>query len=66
MFLTAVAVSSAALALTLWAGGGRLAQSVTLVLAWGLTAVGRFALLRSWVFRDPPAEVSAGSVVTRS
>jgi hypothetical protein len=54
------------LALTLWAGGGRLAQSVTLVLAWGLTAVGRFALLRSWVFRDPPAEVSAGSVVTRS
>lgn len=66
MFLTAVAVSCSALALTLWAGGGRLAQSITLVLAWGLTAVVRFALLRSWVFQEPPAEITDGSVLTRS
>ncbi|MBI5087513.1 MAG: glycosyltransferase [Actinobacteria bacterium] len=66
MLATAIGVSSGLLALTLWAGGGIVAQSLTLVAAWGLTAVGRFALLRAWVFRDPPAEVTARSVITRS
>ncbi len=66
MFLTTVGVSSAALALTLWAGGGRMAQSLTLIAAWGLAAVARFGLLRSWVFRDPPAEVAGDAVLTRS
>ena len=66
MFVTAVVVSSGALALTLWAGGGRFAQSLTLIGAWALTAVGRFALLRSWVFRDPPAEVSPDTIVSRT
>jgi hypothetical protein len=56
MLATAVAVSTGALALTLWADGGVVAQSLTLILAWGLTAVGRFALLRAWVFRYPPSE----------
>ena len=66
MFVTSVAVSSAALALTLWAGCGRLAQSLTLIAAWGLSAVARFGLLRAWVFRDPPAELSGDAVLTRS
>jgi putative flippase GtrA len=66
MLLTAVAVSTGALAMTLWAGGGIVAQSLTLVAAWALTAVGRFALLRAWVFRDPPAELSGRTVITRS
>lgn len=66
MFITSVAVSSAALALTLWAGGDRLAQSLTLIAAWGLSAVARFGLLRAWVFRDPPAELTGDAVLTRS
>ncbi|MCU1361988.1 MAG: glycosyltransferase, partial [Ilumatobacteraceae bacterium] len=66
MLLTAIAVSSGALALTLWAGGDIVAQSLTLIVAWGLTAVARFALLRAWVFRDPPAELSGRTVLTRS
>jgi putative flippase GtrA len=51
MLLTAIAVSTGALATTLWAGGGIVAQSLTLIVAWALTAVARFALLRAWVFR---------------
>jgi putative flippase GtrA len=66
MFLTTVVLSSAALAITLWADGGRVAQSLTLIAAWGLAAVARFGLLRSWVFRDPPAEVAGDAVLTRS
>lgn len=66
MLVTAVAVSSGALALALWAGAGIVAQSLTLIVAWGLTAVGRFALLRAWVFRAPPAELSGNSVLTRT
>ena len=66
MFLTSVIVSSSALALTLWAGGGVVAQSLTLVAAWGLTAVARFALLRAWVFRQPPAELTGSTVLTRT
>jgi putative flippase GtrA len=66
MFVTAVAVSSAALAITLWLDGGVVAQALTLVAAWLLTAAGRFALLRSWVFRDPPAEVTGDTVITRT
>jgi putative flippase GtrA len=66
MFVTAVAVSSSALAVTLWLDGGVVAQSITLVAAWLLTAAGRFALLRSWVFRDPPAELAGDTVITRS
>ena len=66
MFVTSVGVSSAALAITLWAGGGIVAQSLTLVAAWGLTAVGRFALLRAWVFRAPPAELTGSTVLTRT
>ncbi len=66
MLLTSVAVSSAALALALWADAGRLVQSVTLVAAWGVTAVARFALLRAWVFRAPPAQLAGSSVITRS
>lgn len=66
MLVTSMAVSSAALALTLWAGGGRAAQGITLVIAWGLIAVGRFALLRSWVFGTPPAEIGERSILTRS
>jgi putative flippase GtrA len=66
MLLTAIAVSTAALAITLWAGGGIVAQSLTLIVAWALTAVGRFALLRAWVFRDPPAELSGRTVITRT
>jgi putative flippase GtrA len=66
MLATAVGVSSGLLALTLWAGGGIVAQSLTLVAAWGLTAIGRFALLRAWVFREPPAEVAGRRVITRS
>ena len=66
MFFTAVAVSSAALAITLWLDGGIVAQAITLVAAWLLTAAGRFALLRAWVFRDPPAEVTGETVITRT
>ena len=66
MFVTSVGVSSAALAVTLWAGGGIVAQSFTLVAAWGLTAVGRFTLLRAWVFRAPPAELTGSTVLTRT
>jgi putative flippase GtrA len=66
MFFTAVAVSSAALAVTLWLDGGIVAQAITLVAAWLLTAAGRFALLRAWVFRDPPAEVAGDTVITRT
>ncbi|MFZ4812416.1 MAG: glycosyltransferase [Ilumatobacteraceae bacterium] len=66
MFLTSVVVSSAALALTLWAGGGLLAQSLTLIAAWGLIALVRFALLRSWVFRTPPAVIDGNTVLTRT
>jgi putative flippase GtrA len=66
MLATAIGVSSGLLALTLWAGGGIVAQSLTLVGAWGLTAIGRFALLRAWVFREPPAEVAGRRVITRS
>jgi putative flippase GtrA len=66
MLLTSVAVSSGLLAITLWAGGGLLAQSLTLVGAWALVAVGRFALLRAWVFAAPPAEETGLSIVTRT
>jgi putative flippase GtrA len=66
MLLTAIAVSTAALALALWADGGIVAQSMTLIVAWALTAVGRFALLRAWVFRDPPAELTGETVLTRT
>jgi len=66
MLLTSVAVSSGLLAITLWAGGGLLAQSFTVVGAWALVAVGRFALLRAWVFAAPPAEETGRSVVTRT
>jgi glycosyltransferase involved in cell wall biosynthesis/putative flippase GtrA len=66
MLLTAIAVSTGALAVTLWADGGIVAQSLTLIVAWALTAVGRFALLRAWVFRDPPAELSGQRVITRT
>jgi putative flippase GtrA len=66
MFVTSVLVSSSLLALTLWAGGNLLAQSLTLVAAWGLIALGRFTLLRSWVFRSPPEELGGGSVLTRT
>jgi glycosyltransferase involved in cell wall biosynthesis/putative flippase GtrA len=66
MLATSIGVSSGALALCLWAGGDLLAQSLTLVAAWGLTAVGRFALLRAWVFRAPPAELSGRTVLTRA
>ena len=66
VFVTTVAVSCGALALTLLADGGAIAQSVTLVVAWIASAVVRFALLRSWVFRDPPTEAGATVIVTRS
>ncbi len=66
MLLTSVAVSSGLLAITLWAGGGLLAQSLTLIGAWALVAVGRFALLRAWVFAAPPAEETGRSIVTRT
>jgi putative flippase GtrA len=65
MFVTAVAVSSSALAVALWVDAGVLAQALTLVVAWLVTAAGRFALLRSWVFRDAPAAAPDDSVVTR-
>ena len=61
-----LAVSSGLLAITLWAGGGLLAQSLTLIGAWALVAVGRFALLRAWVFAAPPAEETGRSIVTRT
>ena len=63
MLLTSLGVSSGLLAITLWAGGGLLAQAVTLVVAGALVAVGRFALLRAWVFAAPPAEETGRSVV---
>ena len=66
MLLTAIAVSTAALALALWADGGIVAQSLTVIVAWALTAVGRFALLRAWVFRDPPAELTGHTMITRT
>jgi putative flippase GtrA len=66
MLVTAIGVSTAALGVTLWAGGGVVAQSLTLIVAWALTAVGRFALLRAWVFRDPPAQLSGRTVITRT
>jgi putative flippase GtrA len=66
VFVTTVVFSTAALALALWAGWGTVAQCLTLVAAWGIMAVIRFALLRSWVFRDPPAELTGGTVLTRS
>ena len=66
MLLTSLAVSSGLLGLTLWAGGGLIAQSLTLIGAWALVAVGRFALLRAWVFASPPAEEHGRSVVTRT
>jgi glycosyltransferase involved in cell wall biosynthesis/putative flippase GtrA len=66
MFATSVAVSSSALAVALWLDAGVVAQSLTLVIAWILTAAARFALLRAWVFRDPPAEVTGTTVLTRT
>jgi putative flippase GtrA len=66
MLATAVALSTGALALTLWAGGGIVAQALTLVAAWAATAVARFALLRAWVFREPPAEQLGDAVITRA
>jgi putative flippase GtrA len=66
MLTTSLAVSSGLLALTLWAGGGLLAQSVTLVCAWALVAVVRFALLRSWVFASPPAHDVGDTVVSHT
>ena len=66
MLLTSLGVSSGLLAITLWADGGLLAQSLTLVVAWGLAAVGRFALLRAWVFAAPPPVESGSSVLTRT
>jgi putative flippase GtrA len=66
MLLTSLAVSSGLLAITLWAGGGLVAQSLTLIGAWALVAVGRFALLRAWVFSAPPAEESGTTVLTRT
>jgi putative flippase GtrA len=66
MLSTSLAVSSGLLAITLWAGGGLLAQSLTLVGAWALVAVARFALLRAWVFNAPPAIETGAGVVTRA
>ncbi len=66
MLFTSLAVSSGLLAVTLWAGGGLLAQSLTLVGAWALVAVGRFALLRAWVFASPPAEEQGTTILTRT
>jgi putative flippase GtrA len=66
MLATALVVSSTLLALVLWRDGGLVAQALALTASSVVTAVGRFALLRSWVFRDPPAEVSGTTVVTRS
>ena len=66
MFATSLVVSCGLLALTLWAGGHLLAQSLTLVAAWGLVAVGRFTLLRWWVFRSPPEDLGGGTVLTRT
>lgn len=66
MLLTSLAVSSSLLAVTLWADGGLVAQSLTLVGAWALVAIGRFALLRAWVFAAPPAEQHGRSVVTHT
>ena len=66
MFATSVIVSSSLLAVTLWFGGGLVAQSLTLVIAWGIIAVGRFTLLRSWVFRSPPEAYGDGGVLTRT
>ena len=66
MLFTSLAVSSGLLAITLWAGGGLLAQSLTLVGAWALVAVARFALLRAWVFNAPPAVETGAGIVTRT
>jgi putative flippase GtrA len=65
MLATTLAVSCAALGVTLWLDGGWVAQALTLIGAWLATAAGRFALLRSWVFRDPPAEVEGDTVISR-
>ncbi|HEY7627258.1 MAG TPA: GtrA family protein, partial [Ilumatobacteraceae bacterium] len=66
MLATALIVSSSLLALVLWRDGGLVAQCLALAASSVVTAIGRFALLRSWVFRDPPAQVSGDTVVTRS
>jgi putative flippase GtrA len=66
MLITSLGVSSGALAITLWAGGGVVAQSLTLIGAWAVVAIGRFALLRAWVFSAPPAEHSGSTVLTRT
>jgi putative flippase GtrA len=65
LLLCSMAVSSAALALTLWLGGGRPAQALTLVAAWGLAALARFTLLRSWVFNDGGASTTDAASVSR-
>ncbi len=65
MLLCSMAFSSAALALTLWLGGGRPAQALTLVAAWGLAALARFTLLRSWVFNDGGANSAEATSVSR-
>jgi putative flippase GtrA len=49
----------------LWLGGGRPAQALTLVAAWGLAALARFTLLRSWVFNDGGANSAEATSVSR-
>lgn len=66
VFVATVASSSATLGLALWADWGTIAQCLTLVATWGVMAVLRFSLLRSWVFRDPPAVRTGDTVLTRS
>ncbi|HSB87731.1 MAG TPA: bifunctional glycosyltransferase family 2/GtrA family protein [Ilumatobacteraceae bacterium] len=66
MLVTALMVSSSLLALVLWRDGGLIAQCLALAASSVVTAIGRFALLRSWVFRDAPPQVSGDTVVTRS
>ena len=43
-----------------------LVRPLLLAPAWALVAVGRFALLRAWVFAAPPAEETGRSIVTRT
>lgn len=66
MLVASLAVSSGLLALTLWTGGGLLAQSATLVFSWAVVAVVRFALLRAWVFASPPAQDVGDTVVSHT
>ena len=54
MFAGSLAVTSAALAVVAWSGGGVLAELVVLALTWTAVAIGRFAVVSPAPSRSQP------------